>query len=216
MVLNILDLIIHMDKYISLLLQQYGIFFYAIVFLIIFAETGLVIAPLLPGDSLLFVLGAFAAKGDLNLFAILIILSIAAILGDSFNYWAGKYFSKIILGWTKIVKQEHLDKTKEFYQQHGGKTIIIARFLPIVRTFAPFIAGMGKMFYRKFLFFNIIGGLAWVLLFVLGGFFFGTIPIVQKNFTLVIFLIIMMSFVPAIYEIVKQKIKKHKHKSSKT
>jgi membrane-associated protein len=204
----IADFIIHIDKYIGLLIQDYGVLTYFIIFLIIFLETGLVITPFLPGDSLIFVVGTFAAQGSFSLLLVLILLSIAAVLGDTINYWIGNYFGEKIFIQKKLIKKEYLHKTKEFYEKHGGKTIILARFIPIIRTFAPFVAGVGKMPYRTFLSFNIIGGLVWVFLFVLAGFFFGNIPLIKENLTIVIFIIILSSFIPVVIEYFKGKARK--------
>jgi len=195
-----IDFILHIDKYLGIIIQTYGALTYFIVFLIIFLETGLVIAPFLPGDSLVFVLGAFAAKGYLNLALLFIILSLAAILGDTLNYWIGNYFGERVFAKSRFFKQEYLDKTKNFYAKHGSKTIILARFVPIVRTFAPFVAGIGKMNYFKFLSFNIIGGLIWISLFLFAGFFFGEIPLIEENLTIVIFIIVGISLLPPIIE----------------
>src|SRR3989338_1873828 len=195
-----IDFILHIDKYLGIIIQTYGALTYFIVFLIIFLETGLVIAPFLPGDSLVFVLGAFAAKGYLNLALLFIILSLAAILGDTLNYWIGNYFGERVFAKSRFFKQEYLEKTKSFYQKYGGKTIILARFVPIVRTFAPFVAGIGKMNYFKFLSFNIIGGLIWISLFLFAGFFFGEIPLIEENLTIVIFIIVGISLLPPIIE----------------
>ncbi|MBS3098722.1 DedA family protein [Candidatus Pacearchaeota archaeon] len=201
--MEIINALLHIDTYIISLIASYGVLIYLILFLIIFAETGLIITPFLPGDSLLFVAGTIAGQGSLNVVSIFILLSLAAILGDSLNYALGNYLGERFFVRKKLIKQEHLERTKEFYRKHGGKTIILARFMPIIRTFAPFIAGVGKMDYRKFLSFNIIGGLCWVSLFVLGGYFFGTIPIVKNNLTLIIVLIIITSFIPPIINFLK-------------
>jgi membrane-associated protein len=178
--------------------------------LIIFAETGFVVTPFLPGDSLLFAAGAFAALGSFNIYLLLVILIMAAILGDTVNYWIGHFFGQKIVNNPKIpfINQEHIEKTEAFYKKHGGKTIILARFVPIVRTFAPFVAGVGKMHYGQFINYNIIGGVVWVLIFGLAGFFFGNIPAVKHNFTYVIFGIIGISIVPMVWEMIKGKLKK--------
>jgi membrane-associated protein len=205
----LIEFLLHLDKYLDLLIKDYGTFTYVILFLIIFIETGVIVMPFLPGDSLLFAVGAFCAKGSLSLGACLALLFFAAVLGDTVNYWIGKRIgSRIFELKSRWIKQEHLLKTQQFYEQHGGKTIILARFLPIVRTFAPFIAGVGKMEYRNFLFYNLTGGAVWVLLFTLLGFFFGNLPFVQKNFSLVIVGIVALSVVPPLYEYWRSRTKK--------
>jgi membrane-associated protein len=205
----LLDFLLHLDKHLDLLIKDYGTFTYVILFLIIFIETGVIVMPFLPGDSLLFAVGAFCAKGSLSLGGCLALLFFAAILGDTVNYWIGKRVgSRVFELKSRWIKQEHLLKTQQFYEQHGGKTIILARFLPIVRTFAPFIAGVGKMEYRNFLFYNLTGGAVWVLLFTLLGFFFGNLPFVQKNFSLVIVGIVALSVLPPIYEYLRNRNKK--------
>lgn len=203
--MNIFDFILHVDRYINVLIQDYGAFTYLILFIIIFLETGLVITPFLPGDSLLFVVGAFAAQGSFDIIFIFVLLSIAAIIGDSVNYSIGNYFGIRIFKGSRLFKEKYLEKTKNFYQKHGGKTIIIARFIPIIRTFAPFVAGVGKMYYPRFLAFNIIGGLAWVALFLFAGYFFGTIPIIKENLTIVIIIIIFLSILPPIIEYIRSR-----------
>lgn len=203
---NFLDFILHLDKYLSFIISQFGAWTYVILFLIIFAETGLVVAPFLPGDSLLFAAGTFAAVDSLNILALFIVLLAAAILGDTINYSAGKFLgSRAFKKYPRTFKKEYLDKTQEFYDKYGTKTIVLARFVPIVRTFAPFIAGVGMMNYFKFLFYNVFGGILWVALFVFGGYFFGNIQWVKDNFSLVILIIIILSFVPMIWEYWKHK-----------
>lgn len=199
---HFIDIIIHLDKYLVDLLTQYGVWTYAILFLIIFCETGLVVTPFLPGDSLLFAIGALSAKGGLNIYTIFILLSIAAILGDTVNYWIGhmvgpKVFVKTNSRW---LNRKHLERTHEFYEKYGGKTIIIARFVPIIRTFAPFVAGIGAMTYSKFLLYNVVGGLVWIGGFLGAGYLFGNIPVIKRNFTLVIFAIIVISILPGVIE----------------
>jgi membrane-associated protein len=206
----IIDFIIHIDKYIDILISKFGIFSYFILFAIIFCETGLVIAPFLPGDSLLFVAGAFASKGSFNIFILFFLFLAAAILGDSANYLIGHYFVEHIFDKWKLFKKEHLERTKLFYEKHGGKTILFARFIPIVRTFAPFVAGVGKMHYRKFIFYNIFGGLLWVSLFLVGGYFFGQLSWVKHNMTILILLIILVSLAPMVVEYLSHKIRKRK------
>lgn len=192
----------HLDLHLSTLTEQYGLWTYVILFLIIFCETGLVVTPFLPGDSLLFAVGALAAIGPLRLDYLLVMLTVAAILGDSLNYGIGRYIGPKVFAWedSRIFKREYLDRTRAFYEKYGGKTIIFARFVPIVRTFAPFVAGVGAMDYRRFVVFNIAGGLAWIGILVLTGYFFGSMAIVKKNFTLVIFIIIIISILPGVVE----------------
>ncbi|MBI2558188.1 DedA family protein [Candidatus Woesearchaeota archaeon] len=203
---GLIDFILHLDKNLSLIIQNFGGWTYAILFLIVFAETGLVITPFLPGDSLLFAAGTFAAIGSLNVFALFILLSLAAILGDTINYSIGKFLgAEAFNKYPKIFKKEYLDKTHRFYAKHGNKTIVLARFVPIVRTFAPFVAGVGKMKYVNFLKYNIIGGIVWVALFVFSGYYFGNIPVVKNNFTIVILIIIILSFMPMVWEYWKHK-----------
>ena len=201
---DFVNVILHLDKYLSLIIQEYGTFTYVILFLVIFLETGLVITPFLPGDSLLFAAGAFAALGSFNIFIVLILLWLAAFLGDTANYWIGHFFGDKILLKKKLIKQDYLDKTKNFYEKHGNETIILARFIPIIRTFAPFVAGIGKMSYIKFLSYNIIGGILWVAIFVFGGYFFGNIPFVSENLTYIILGIIIISFIPALIHLFKK------------
>lgn len=207
---TIINIFLHLDKSLGNVIATYGVVTYILLFIIIFIETGLVVTPFLPGDSLVFAAGAFAAIGTLNIAIILLILSIAAILGDTVNYEIGKKLgSKLIEKENRrFLKKEYLDKTHGFYEEYGGKTIIIARFVPIVRTFAPFVAGIGRMSYKKFISYNAIGGVTWVFLFSLGGFFFGNMPVVKKNFSLVIIAIIMVSLLPGIIVYLREKLKK--------
>lgn len=203
---TVADFILHIDVHLAEIISQFGVFSYVILFVIIFIETGLVVTPFLPGDSLLFAAGAFAALKSLNIWILIFSLVAAAVIGDTVNYWIGHFFGERILKNSKIpINPEHIDKTQHFFEDHGGKTIILARFVPIVRTFAPFVAGIGKMHYSTFISFNIIGGVAWVLSFLLAGFFFGNIPAVQHNFTLVILAIIAVSVGPMIYHGLAQK-----------
>jgi membrane-associated protein len=204
---NLIDIIRHLDTYLGDMLTFFGPWIYVILFLVIFAETGLVITPFLPGDSLLFAVGALAAStGQLNILLIIVLLTLAAIIGDSVNYAIGNYFGpRVFSSKIRFLKVEHLEKTHAFYEKHGGKTIILARFIPIIRTFAPFVAGVGSMHYRSFILFNVVGALIWVPLFSLAGFYFGNMPIVQENFELVILAIIVLSVLPAIYEYVKDR-----------
>ncbi len=199
-----IDFILHIDKYLDIILQDYGTYVYLILFLIIFVETGLVIMPFLPGDSLLFIAGAFAANGSMNVLLLFLSLSLAAIIGDSFNYFIGKKIGNRVTN-NRWVKKEYIEKTQNFYDKHGGKTIVLARFVPIVRTFAPFVAGIGKMDYTKFLGFNVFGGIIWVGLFIFGGYFFGGMKIVQDNLSIFLLLIIFLSIVPVIVEIIRNR-----------
>ena len=181
---SIIDLFLHLDDHLSQVISQYGVWTNLILFLIVFAETGLVVTPFLPGDSLLFAAGTFAALGALDLRVLLVILMIAAIAGDTVNYWVGAWIGpRAFSGRVRWLRKDYLDRTHAFYEKHGGKTIIIARFVPIIRTFAPFVAGVGAMNYGKFLLYNVVGAVLWVGMFVLGGYFFGNIPIVRENFT---------------------------------
>lgn len=204
---DFIDIFLHLDRHLSGVIQAYGGWTYLILLLIIFCETGLVVTPILPGDSLLFAVGTFAALGDLRLDYILIGLTIAAILGDTVNYAIGHYMGPKVFTKTnsRIFKKEYLDKTHRFYEKYGAKTIIFARFVPIVRTFAPFVAGIGAMSYGKFLTYNIVGGVAWIFLFVLGGYFFGGLEIVKKNFTMVILAIIVLSIMPGVIEYIRSR-----------
>ncbi|MCX7876819.1 MAG: DedA family protein [Melioribacteraceae bacterium] len=200
------DLFIHLDKHIAEIINQYGTLTYVILFLVIFAETGLVFTPFLPGDSLLFAAGAFAAKGSFDVHLLFLILTIAAILGDTINYWIGHYFGmKVFNLKLRFLKKEYLDKTHEFYEKYGGKTIIIARFVPIVRTFAPFVAGVGSMTYSKFIQYNIIGGLLWTSIFIYSGYFFGNLDFVKNNFSFIVLAIIIISVLPGVVEYFKHR-----------
>ncbi|MBU1322830.1 DedA family protein [Patescibacteria group bacterium] len=202
----LIDFILHIDVHLEQLIAAYGVITYVILFVIIFVETGLVFTPFLPGDSLLFAAGALAALGAFNVLGLMGLLIIAAILGDTVNYWIGHFFGERLIANPKVpIKKEHIDKTKAFFEKHGGKTIILARFVPIVRTFAPFVAGIGKMHYRKFIAYNVIGGVVWVVLFILAGYYFGNLPQVKHNFSLVIMGIILVSVLPMIVEVVRNK-----------
>jgi len=204
------DIFMHLDKHLGAVIQSYGIWTYLILFLIIFCETGLVITPILPGDSLLFAAGAFAAIGALDVMWLFILLSIAAVAGDTLNYWIGSYMGPKIFHKEKVrfLNREYLDRTHAFYEKHGGKTIIIARFMPIIRTFAPFVAGIGKMTYLHFISYNLVGGIIWIAAFIFGGYFFGNIPVVKRNFTLVIMAIIVLSILPGIVEYLRHRFRK--------
>ena len=209
---NILDFFIHLDRHINEIISHYGTWTYLIVFLIVFCETGLVVTPFLPGDSLLFILGTFAAAGALDVKIVLAILVAAAILGNSVNYGIGHCLAPNIFRQGKIgfIKREYLERTERFYEKYGGKTIIITRFVPIIRTIAPFLAGVGSMRFRQFTSYNVAGGLLWVCSLVGAGYFLGNIPVVEKNFTLVIYLIIIVSFLPAVIEFYRHRMLKLK------
>jgi membrane-associated protein len=201
----LVEILMHLDTHLDLVIRSYGTWTYGILFLIIFLETGLVVTPFLPGDSLLFAGGTFAALGSLDAKWLVVFLSIAAIAGDTVNYWIGhavgpKVFTKEK---SRFLNKEYLYRTHRFYEKYGGKTIILARFIPIIRTFAPFVAGIGSMTYRRFIVYNVSGGIAWVVMFVLGGYFFGNIPVVKQNFSLVIFAIIFLSILPGIIEFLR-------------
>ncbi len=197
----------HMDQHLDWIIRSYGVWTYAILFCIIFLETGLVVTPFLPGDSLLFAAGTFCALGSIDIAWILLCLSVAAVAGDTVNYWIGhatgpKAFSKEK---SRFLNKKHLERTHQFYERYGGKTIILARFVPIIRTFAPFVAGIGSMTYSRFIAFNVVGGIAWVALFVLAGYFFGNIPFIKGNFTLVILAIIVISILPGVIEFLRER-----------
>ena len=201
------DLLVHLDKHLAVLLQQYGTWIYALLFLIIFCETGLVVTPFLPGDSLLFVAGTLWATSGMDVHLLVMLLIVAAILGDTVNYAIGAYFGPKVFHWeqSRWFNKRALERTHEFYERHGGKTIIIARFVPIVRTFAPFVAGIGAMTYPKFLAYNVIGGIAWVFVCVFAGYFFGNLPIVKNNFSLAIIAIVIVSVMPAVVEYIRHR-----------
>ncbi len=208
---SFIDIFVHLDKHLSAIIQQFGVFSYAILFLVIFCETGLVVTPFLPGDSLLFVVGAFAARGDFDPAVIYGLLCVAAIAGNMANYHIGRLIGpKVFERDVRFLKREYLDRTHVFYEKHGGKTIVIARFLPIIRTFAPFVAGIGRMDYRRFVLYNLAGCIAWITSFVLGGYFFGNIPVVKNNLTAVIFAIIIISLVPSAIEFLRHRRGAHK------
>jgi len=208
-ILYLLDFILHIDVHLGQLISLYGFATYAILFVIIFIETGLVFTPFLPGDSLLFAAGAFAALGSLNVFLVLGLLTAAAILGDTCNYWIGHFFGQKLVDNPKVpIRKEHLEETQKFFEKHGGKTIILARFIPVVRTFAPFVAGIGKMSYGKFISYNVVGGVAWVFIATLAGYFFGNIPFVKENFSIIVLVIILISVVPMMVPIFNKWTKK--------
>ncbi|HZW38312.1 MAG TPA: DedA family protein [Ignavibacteriaceae bacterium] len=201
----LLDLFLHLDVHLAEIISKYGTLTYVILFTVIFAETGFVVTPFLPGDSLLFAAGTFAHIGQLNVHLVFLLLAFAAIIGDTVNYWIGHYFGLKLFDKIKFLKKEHLDKTHQFYEKYGGKTIIIARFVPIVRTFAPFVAGIGSMTYGKFILYNIIGGIAWVAIFVYGGFYFADLSIVKNNFSIVVLAIIFISILPGVIEYIRHR-----------
>ncbi|HLC39907.1 MAG TPA: DedA family protein [archaeon] len=213
---DLINFILHIDQSLSALIQTFGLWTYAILFAVIFAETGLVVAPFFPGDSLLFVAGTFAAQSSLDIMWLFIALSAAAIAGDTANYWLGHYLGPKVFTKQKsrFFKKEYLQRAREFYKKHGGKTIIIARFVPIIRTFAPFVAGIGEMSYRKFLTYNVVGGIAWVAIFLFAGYYFGTLQVVRDNLSVAIILIIVVSLIPVILEVVREK-RKIKSKKKK-
>jgi len=199
-----IDFFLHLDVHLAEIIERFGAGAYAILFLIVFCETGLVVTPFLPGDSLLFAAGAFAALGSFELVPLMVLLIVAAIAGDTVNYWIGARIGpRAFSGNVRFLKQEYLVRTTEFYEKHGGKTIVLARFIPIVRTFAPFVAGVGRMNYGRFLAYNVVGAVIWVTLFTLAGFYFGNIPAVKENFTLVILAIIGVSVLPIAIEMLK-------------
>jgi membrane-associated protein len=218
---SLIDFILHMEKYLPLMMQQFGVATYIILFLVIFVETGLVIIPFLPGDSLLFAAGAIAALPacnpqvtagcdpnafKLNVIVLYLVVAVAAVLGDTINYWIGHYIGpRAFSGKIRFLKKDYLDRTQAFYDKHGGKTIFLARFVPIVRTFAPFVAGVGQMHYGHFISYNIFGGILWTALFTFAGYFFGNLPFIQQNFSLVVVAIVVISVLPMVYEYVKSK-----------
>lgn len=199
---QLIDIFLNLDKHLEAIVSQYGLLTYLVLFLIIFCETGLVVTPFLPGDSLLFAAGAISSLGSLSLWWLLALLIVAAILGDTVNYWVGHFLGRRLLNAKrfKVIKPEHLDYTHEFFEKYGGKTIIIARFVPIVRTLAPFVAGLGSMTYGRFMSYNIIGGVAWVVICTVAGYLFGQLPFVKEHFELVVLAIIALSLLPAIWE----------------
>jgi len=203
---SVIDLFLHLDQHLSRVIADYGVWTHLILFVIVFAETGLVVTPFLPGDSLLFAAGTFAALGSLDLWLVVVLLVAAAILGDTVNYWVGAWVGPRAFGGNiRFLRKDYLDRTHAFYEKHGGKTVILARFVPIIRTFAPFVAGVGAMSYPKFITYNVVGAVLWVGLFVPAGYFFGNIPAVRKNFTLVILAIIALSVLPIALEAIRSR-----------
>jgi membrane-associated protein len=209
---DLLEILLHLDKHLLDLCTQYGVWVYAILFIIIFCETGLVVTPFLPGDSLLFAVGSLAAIQALDLTLSIVLLILAAVLGDTVNYWIGDYVGPKVFHQenSRLMNKEYLLRTHRFYEKHGGKTIIIARFLPIIRTFAPFVAGIGSMTYRRFIAFNVVGGTLWVLVFVPAGYFFGSVPFVKDNFSLVIIALVLIPGIPSVVEVIRMQLKKRK------
>lgn len=209
MISSLIELLLHLDKHLSIVIQNYGTWTYLLLFLIIFMETGFVVTPFLPGDSLLFAAGTFASPvlgAPLSVWLLYLLLCFAAIAGDTLNYWIGHYIGpRAFSGEVRFFKKEYLDRTHEFYERHGGKTIILARFIPIIRTFAPFVAGIGKMTYGRFVSYNVFGGILWVTLFLFGGYFFGNLPFVKENFSFVVLAIILISVMPAIAEAIRER-----------
>jgi len=204
---QLFEFILHIDRHLGEIIADYGTWTYLILFTIVFIETGLVVMPFLPGDSLLFAAGAFAATGALDVWVVFVLLAFAAILGDTVNYWIGHRLGpRVFREDVRFLKREYLERTQQFYEKHGGKTIFLARFIPIIRTFAPFVAGVGTMRYGKFIVYNVVGALVWTSLFTLAGFFFGNIPVVRDHFGLVVVAIIVISVLPVVYELVRQRL----------
>ena len=203
---SLFDLILHLDRHLAELIRDYGIWIYAILFTIIFVETGLVVMPFLPGDSLLFIAGAFAAQGEMNLAVLMVLLSIAAVLGNTSNYWIGRYFGPRVFQWedSKFFNRNAFNKANEFYEKHGAMTIVVTRFLPFLRTFSPFVAGVAAMTHARFQLFNITGGLLWVISLTLAGYLFGNIPWVRTNLTLIILALIIVPGLPALVVALRQ------------
>ena len=207
-----LKFLLHLDTYLESIISTFGAFTYVILFLIVFAETGLVVTPFLPGDSLLFIVGTLSGSGFLNVWIAYFSLLAAAVLGDTVNYWIGHHFGPRVFSKknSRLFNPEYLEKTRSFYAKYGGKTIILARFLPIIRTFAPFVAGIGKMHYGTFLLYNVVGGFIWVTLFMFAGYFFGGMPLIKNNFEYAVVVIVLVSVLPVVFEYVKHKMEKKK------
>jgi len=215
---RLIDLFLHLDKHLNDVISQYGGWTYLILFLIVFCETGLVVTPILPGDSLLFAAGTFAALGSLNVLWVFVLLSIAAIAGDTINYWVGYWIGPKVFHRENVrfLNKKHLDRTHAFYEKYGGKTIVLARFVPIVRTFAPFVAGIGRMSYWRFITYNVVGGIAWVAICVFSGYYFGNLEVVRKNFSLVILAILFISVLPMVVEYIRSRQTKNSSSTPKT
>jgi membrane-associated protein len=207
---NFINFVLHLDQSMATIIQQFGLWTYVILFAIVFCETGLVVAPFFPGDSLIFVSGTLAASGLMRVELLFVLLTLAAIIGDTVNYWIGHFVGPKIFTQEKsrFFKKEYLKRAHEFYEKHGGKAIIIARFVPIIRTFAPFVAGIGEMSYRRFIIYNIVGGVGWVAILLLGGYYFGNLQIVKDNLSLTAIVIIIVSFIPALLEFLSHRKKK--------
>ena len=204
--MSAIDMFLHVDRHLVEVAMNYGAWVYALLFVIVFCETGVVVTPFLPGDSLLFAVGALAAAGVLDVVAVLSLLTAAAILGDNTNYFIGRVAGpRVFTEHNRLLKREHLLRTQRFYERHGGKTVVLARFVPIVRTFAPFVAGVGRMTYSRFMMFNVTGGVVWVFLLVLTGYYFGNLTIVRENFSLAVLAIIFLSLLPAVYEYLRER-----------
>ncbi len=208
--MTFVDIILHVDKYLDLIIKTFGVWSYVILFVIVFCETGLVVTPFLPGDSLLFAAGALAAIGSFDVTLLVVLFASAAIIGDNVNYWIGHFVGPKIFHKENVrfLNRKHLDRTHEFYEKHGGKTVILARFIPIIRTFMPFVAGLGRMKYPRFLAYDITGGILWPAIFVLSGYYFGNLAIVKKYFSLVVIAIILISVMPILYHVIRMRLNK--------
>jgi len=215
---TIIDLILHLDKHLATIVQNYGMWTYGLLFIIIFCETGLVFTPFLPGDSILFATGALAATGSLNIFTLFFVFFISAVAGDTVNYNIGKKLGNSILEKpnTKLINKEYLNKAQHFYEKHGSITIVLGRFIPIIRTFVPFVAGIGKMHYGHFITYNVLGGFLWVIFMLGGGYFFGQLPIIKENFSFVVIAIVAISVIPAIVAFIKEKKSTHNNEDDAT
>lgn len=211
---TLIDIILHLDQYLSVFIQNYGIWTYALIFIVIFCETGLVVTPFLPGDSVLFAAGALASLGSLEIFSLFFVFYVAAVLGDTVNYAIGEKIGRGIMEKenVKFINKEYLEKAHKFYEKHGALTIVLGRFIPIIRTFVPFVAGISEMHYTTFIVYNMVGGLAWVALFLGSGYFFGNIPFIQEHFSLMVIAIIIISVIPAVVAILKDRLEAKKNK----